>query len=78
MAAPQPTRRDFAILGQPDRAPLAQCIQSHERLAAKFDPRHRPPDEQPTWIAVQDRLDAALALIVDCARFAAEEGRVAA
>ncbi len=78
MAAPQPTRRDFAILGQRTGAPTHECIDAHERLTRKYDPRHRPPDEQPTWIAVQDRLDAALALIVDGARFAAEEGRVAA
>ena len=75
---PTPTRRHYHILGQRPGASIPRCVAAHARLTAKFDPRHRPPDEQPIWIAVQDRLDEALSLIVDYARFAAEEGRVAA
>ena len=78
MAAPRPTARDYRVLGQQPNAPTEACIIGHDRLTRFFGPRHRPPDEQPTWIAVQDRLDEALALIVDCARFAAEEDEVAA
>jgi hypothetical protein len=70
MSAPRPTPRDFAILGKPDRAPLAECIQSYERLAAKFDPRHRPPDEQDAWITYQNALDESLALVHDAERWA--------
>jgi len=78
MAAPRPTRRDYAILGQRPGAPTHECIDAHERLTAKFDPRHRPPDEQPLWLAVQDRLDEALALIYDAETLAGGEVEAAA
>ena len=75
---PTPTMRHYAALGQRHGASIPRCVAAHARLTSEYDPRHRPPHEQPTWIAVQDRLHEALALILDCARFAAEEGRVAA
>jgi len=78
MAAPQPTRRDFAILGQRHGASIPRCVAAHQRLTSKYDPRHRPPDEQPTWIAVQDRLDEALALIHDAETLDSGEVQVAA
>jgi len=78
MAAPQPTRRDYHILGQQVDAPTEACIIAPGRLEILYDPRAWPGDDQRWAIAVQDRLDEALALSVDCARFAAEEGRVAA
>jgi len=78
MAAPRPAPRDYRIIGQRPGAPLAECIRSYERLAGKFDPRHRPPDEQPLWLDVQNALDEALALIHDAERWDAGEVEVAA
>jgi len=78
MAAPRPTRRDYHILGQRPGTSVARCVAAHARLTRRYDPRCRPPDQQRLWIAAQDRLDEALSLIVDCARFAAEDERVAA
>jgi hypothetical protein len=68
MSAPKPTPRDYRILGQQPGAPVEVCIISHERLTVLFDPRHRPPDEQPLWLDVQNALDESLALIYDAAR----------
>jgi len=78
MAIPQPTRRDYHILGQRHGASIPRCVAAHARLTAQFDPRHRPPDEQPTWIAVQNALDASLALIYDAGRWDAQEVEAAA
>jgi len=66
--APRPTQRDYHILGQQPAAPLEACTISHERLTVLFDPRRRPPDEQPLWIDAQNALDERLALIHDSQR----------
>ena len=66
MAAPKPSPRDYAILGLQPGAPREVCAINHERLTMMWDPRHRPPDEQDTWITVQNMLDESLALIHDC------------
>jgi hypothetical protein len=78
MAAPRPTARDYAILGQQPHAPTEACIIGHGRLTRLWDPRHRPPDEQPLWLAVQDRLDEALSLIYDAETLDGGEDAVAA
>ena len=69
MAAPQPTRRDYHILGQQVDAPTEVCSIAPGRLEIRYDPRAWPGDDQRWAITVQDQADEALALLVDGARF---------
>jgi len=68
--APQPTRRDYHILGQQPGAPREACVISHGHIERLYDPRAWPGEDQRWAIAMQDEADEALSIIVDAARWA--------
>lgn len=59
--------KHYSALGQPHEASVEACAKAFERLATKYDPRHRPATEQAVWIAYQDAIDEAMAVIHDAA-----------
>lgn len=70
MAAPKPSARTFAILGQQPNAPTEACVIAHGHIERLYDPRAWPGGDQRWAIAMQGEADEALALIVDAERWA--------